>query len=70
MKPICLWARKITIEKVITLFQVLLSSFIFLTFKDVLNAKLLLRDKRLILRDVQTLLITGSLNSNSGNLQT
>lgn len=70
MKPICLWARKITIEKVITLFQVLLSSFIFLTFKDVLNAKLLLRDKRLILHDVQTLLITGSLNSNSGNLQT
>lgn len=70
MKPICLWARKITIEKVITLFQVLLSSFIFLTFKDVLNAKLLLRDERLILHDVQTLLITGSLNSNSGNLQT
>lgn len=70
MKPICLWARKITIEKVITLFQVLLSSFIFLTFKDVLNAKLLLRDKRLILHDVQTLLITRSLNSNSGNLQT
>lgn len=70
MKPICLWARKITIEKVITLFQVLLSSFIFLTFKNVLNAKLLLRDKRLILHDVQTLLITGSLNSNSGNLQT
>lgn len=70
MKSICLWAWKITIEDVITLLQVLSSSFIFLTFKDLLNAKLLLRDRSLILCDVQTLLITGSLNSNGVHLQT
>lgn len=70
MKSICLWAWEITIEKVITLLQVLSSSFIFLTFKDLLNAKLFLGDRSLILCDVQTLLITGSLNSNSVHLQT
>lgn len=70
MKAICLWAWEITIEKVITLLQVLSSSFIFLTFKDLLNAKLFLRDRSLILCDVQTLLITGSLNSNSVHVQT
>lgn len=32
MKSICLWVWKITIENVITLLQVLSSSFIFLTF--------------------------------------
>lgn len=70
MKSICLWAWKITIENVITLLQVLSSSFIFLTFKDLLNAKLLLGDRGLILCVVQTLLITGSLNSNGVHLQT
>lgn len=70
MKSICLRAWKITIENVITLLQVLSSSFIFLTFKDSLNAKLFLGDGSLILCDVQTLLITGSSNSNSVHLQT
>lgn len=32
MKSICLWAKKITIEEVITLLQVLSSSFIFPAF--------------------------------------
>lgn len=37
MKPICLWAKKITIENVIALLQVLSSSFIFLTFTKCQN---------------------------------
>jgi len=70
MKSICLWAWKITIEKAITLLQELSSSFIFLTFKDLVNAKLLLREKSLILCDLQTILIMRSLNSNEIHLQT
>lgn len=44
MKSICLWAWKITIVKVITLLQVPSSSFIFLTFKVLLNANVSLRE--------------------------
>lgn len=68
MKSICLWAWKITIEKVITVLQVRSSSFISLTFKDLVNAKLLLGDRSLILHDLQTLLIIESLNSNEIHL--
>lgn len=60
MKSICLWAWKITIENVITALQVQSSSFISLTFKDLLNAKLLLGDKSLILHDLQTFIIIES----------
>lgn len=59
-------SRKITIKKAITLLQVQSLSFIFLTFKDLLNAKLLLGDGGSNLRDDQKLLITASLHPNSG----
>lgn len=68
MKSICLWTWKITIEKVITVLQVRSSSFISLTFKDLVNAKLLLGDRSLIRHDLQTLLIIESLNSNEIHL--